>query len=289
MALQYNFVFDRKGGGHQLNNPYWEQWVSTLKPPEGSQLADGTYSAESCPGELRGDHQGRRILHQLVPGPLSLHNHRGQNQFIPENLQSFTSPIKNVPANPSLPDNQRDVQFTVNGQFQPELKLKPGQTEIWVLANISDFAYMPLRFTETATGNASEILHRGPGRQPLHAGAAACRRRRNLSRIPPASRYAIAVTMPKSGDLVLDMPPKDGVKGISEPGVLYTNNGTKNSPAVLGTATIDPKYISCTGRILHLPDPDPVARDPDIAARARRRRSSPARTSTPTRRSSIPR
>ena len=37
------------------------------------------------------------------------------------------------------------MQFTVNGQFQPELKLNPGQTEIWVLANISDFAYMPLR------------------------------------------------------------------------------------------------------------------------------------------------
>ena len=45
------------------------------------------------------------------------------------------------------------MQFTVNGQFQPELKIKPGQTEIWVFANISDIAYMTVRFTETATGN----------------------------------------------------------------------------------------------------------------------------------------
>ena len=62
--------------------------------------------------------------------------------------------------------------------------------------------------------------------------------------IPPGSRYAIAVTMPKSGDLVVDMPPGPGVKGIDEPGVLYTNNGTKDAPAVLGTVTIDPKYIA---------------------------------------------
>jgi FtsP/CotA-like multicopper oxidase with cupredoxin domain len=50
--------------------------------------------------------------------------------------------------------------------------------------------------------------------------------------------------MPRSGDLIVDMPPAPGVKGISEPGVLYTNNGTENSPAVLGTVTIDPKYIA---------------------------------------------
>ena len=28
------------------------------------------------------------------------------------------------------------------------------------------------------------------------------------------------------------------------PGVLYTNNGTKNTPAVLGTLTVDPKFLS---------------------------------------------
>jgi hypothetical protein len=45
-----------------------------------------------------------------------------------------------VPAYPSLPDYKRGVQFTVNSQFQPEIKSKAGQTEIWVLANVIDVA-----------------------------------------------------------------------------------------------------------------------------------------------------
>ena len=60
-------------------------------------------------------------------------------------------------ANPSLPDYQRDTQFTVNGLFEPSLKVKPGQTEIWVLANISDIAYMNVQLTETATGYHPKI------------------------------------------------------------------------------------------------------------------------------------
>ena len=41
MVLQYNYVFDRKGGLAQLNNANWPQFVSTLEPPKGSELADG--------------------------------------------------------------------------------------------------------------------------------------------------------------------------------------------------------------------------------------------------------
>ena len=43
MLLQYNFVFDRVGGLAQINNYTWPQWVSTIKPPEGDELAKGTY------------------------------------------------------------------------------------------------------------------------------------------------------------------------------------------------------------------------------------------------------
>jgi hypothetical protein len=43
MVLQYNYVFDRKGGLAQLGNPYWPQFVSTIKPPAGDALANGTY------------------------------------------------------------------------------------------------------------------------------------------------------------------------------------------------------------------------------------------------------
>src|SRR6185312_13841048 len=153
MALQYNFVFDRKGAGHQLNNPYWEQWVNTLKPPEGTQLADGTYPTNLAPVNFSETSKGAQFVTNWYAGPLSVQNKRGGNQFIPTNLQSFTSPSTNVPANPSLPDNQRDVQFTVNGQFQPQLKMTPGNTEIWAVANIRDIAYMPVRLPETATGN----------------------------------------------------------------------------------------------------------------------------------------
>ena len=49
------------------------------------------------------------------------------------------------------------MQFTVNGQFQPVIKSKAGQTEIWVLANVSDIAYTPVQLTETATGNHPKI------------------------------------------------------------------------------------------------------------------------------------
>lgn len=263
MALQYNFVFDRKGGGHELNNPYWEQWVSTLKPPEGNQLADGTYRPSLAPVNFSEATTGAEYFTNWYAGPLSPQNHRGQNQFIPQNLQSFTSPTKTVPADPSLPDNQRDVQFTVNGQFQPELKVKPGQTEIWVFANMSDIAYMPLRFTETATGNHPKFSIVGQDGNPYTQVQRPVDGDGTYLEIPPGSRYAIAVTMPKSGDLVVDMPPKEGVKGISEPGVLYTNNGTENSPAVLGTVTIDPKYISARDGFFTFPTQTLLRATPD--------------------------
>ncbi len=244
MALQYNFVFDRKGNGHQLNNPYWPQFVSTLKPPEGSQLADGTYSPSLAPVNFSATTKGSQYITNWYQGPLSPRNKRGGNQFIPTNLQSFTSPSTNVPANPSLPDNQRDVQFTVNGQFQPELKLKPGQTEIWALANISDIAYMPIRLTETATGNHPKFSIVGQDGNPYTQVQRPVDGDGTELFIPPGSRYAIAVTMPKTGDLVLEMPPMAGGKPVNADGVLYTNNGRKNSPAVLGTVNIDPKYLS---------------------------------------------
>ncbi len=244
MALQYNFVFDRRNGGHQLNNPYWEQWVSTLKPPEGNQLADGTYQPSLAPVNFSQTTKGAEYFTNWYAGPLSVHNHRGQNQFVPQNLQNFTSPSKTLPADPSKPENERDVQFTINGQFQPELKLKPGQTEIWVFANMSDIAFVPLRFTETATGNHPKFAIVGQDGNPYTQVQRPVDGDGTYLEIPPGSRYAIAVTMPRSGDLIVDMPPGQGVKGISEPGVLYTNNGTKNAPAVLGTVTIDPKYIA---------------------------------------------
>ncbi|WP_338886907.1 multicopper oxidase family protein [Rhodococcus sovatensis] len=244
MALQYNFVFDRKGSGTQLNDPNWPQYVSTLEPPTEQQLSDGTYRPSLAPVNFAETSEGAQYMTNWYTGPLSPDNHRGQNQFIPGNLQSFSSDTVDVPADPSLPDNQRDVQFTVNGGFQPELTAKPGQTEIWVLANISDFAYMPVQLTETATGNHPEFALVGQDGNPFGEVQRPVDGDGTRLVIPPGSRYSIAVTMPEDGELILEMPPLDGAKPVVNDGILYTNNGTDNPPATLGTVTVDPSIIS---------------------------------------------
>lgn len=244
MALQYNFVFDRRGSGAHLNDPSWSQFVSTLRPPAAHQLADGTYRPSLAPVNFAQTSPGTQYFTNWYSGPLSPDNHRGQTQFIPSNLQSFASDSTSIPANTGLPDNERDVQFTINGQFQPELKTKPGQTEIWVLANISDFAYMPVTLTETATGKHPKFAIVGQDGNPFTQVQPPVDGDGTRLVIPPGSRYAVAVTMPEHGDLVLEMPPVPGAKPVSNPGILYTNNGSDHPSAVLGTTSVDPSVIS---------------------------------------------
>lgn len=74
--------------------------------------------------------------------------------------------------------------------------------------------------------------------------------------IPPASRFAIAVTIPAEGDLVLEMPPRgDGAETITTSGVLYTSDGTPNPPAVLGSLSVPPAAISYVDGFFALPRP----------------------------------
>ena len=167
MALQYNFVFDRAGGLAQLNNLSWPQWVNTIIPPKAGELENGTYRPSLAPVNFKQSKLGTKYVTVWYAGPLSINNHRGQLGFIPSNLQQFTGADpkagSDVPANPSLPDYQRDVQLTVNGQFQPVIKSKAGQTEIWVLANVSDIAYINVQLTENGDWPASANHHRGAG------------------------------------------------------------------------------------------------------------------------------
>jgi FtsP/CotA-like multicopper oxidase with cupredoxin domain len=265
MAFQYNYVFDRKGKGHQLNNYSWPQFVSTLKPPEGSQLADGTYQPSLAPVNISETSMGAQYLTPWWAGPLSPHNNRGQTQFIPPNLMSFDSPTVKIPENDALPENERDVQFTVNGQFQPELKIKPGQTEIWAVANISDIGYMTVRLTETATGNHPKFAIVGQDGNPYTQVQRPVYGDGTTLSVPPGSRYAIAVTMPKEGDLVLEFPPNPQAKPLVLPGVVYTNNGTKNTPAVLGTLTVDPKYMSFADGFFVFPTQTLIHATPDTS------------------------
>ena len=249
MALQYNFVFDRAGGMAQLNNLSWPQWVSTIIPPKAGELENGTYRPLLAPVNFKQSKLGTKYFTAWYAGPLSINNHRGESQFIPSNLQQFTAADpkagSDVPVNPSLPDYQRDVQFTVNGQFQPVIKSKAGQTEIWVLANVSDIAYINVQLTETATGRHPPIAIVGQDGNPYTSVHYPPTDSGTRLLIPPASRFAIAVTIPAQGELVLEMPERGGdAKTITAPGVLYTNDGSDNPPAALGTLTALPSAVS---------------------------------------------
>jgi FtsP/CotA-like multicopper oxidase with cupredoxin domain len=256
MLLQYNYVFDRAGGLAQLNNPNWAQYVSTLKPPEGDALAKGIYRPLLVPTNFFDSKKGTQYATIWYTGTAdwnvgagSVPDSRGQFHFIPSNLQRFTAGPggsgQDVPADPSLPDYKRDVQFTVNGAFQPLIKSKAGQTEIWVLSNISDMAYFNVRLTETATGAHPKIAVIAQDGIPY--GEVHHPQWDDGTRlvIPPATRYAIAVTMPARGDLILEMPPRGGdTRTLSAPGILYTNDGTENPPATLGYLSVLPSAIS---------------------------------------------
>jgi len=248
MVLQYNFVFDRQGPNPQFNNANWPQFVSTLKPPAAGELAAGTYRPVLAPVNFAGSRKGTRYATVWYAGPLSINNMRGRFQFIPSNLQAFTAaagPDGNVPADRSLPDHLRDIQFTVNGQFQPVIRSKPGQTEIWVLANMSDMAYMSVRLTETATGRHPKIAIVGQDGNPSPLVRHPVEENGTRLVIPPASRFAIAVTMPDQGELVLEMFERGGgARTENAPGILYTNDGTENPPAVLGTLSVPPSAVS---------------------------------------------
>ncbi|MDD2858674.1 MAG: multicopper oxidase domain-containing protein [Candidatus Nanopelagicales bacterium] len=248
MALQYNYVFNRAGGQTVLNNAYWPANLSTLKKASAKALADGTYEPKLTPINFTDSKVGTQYFTAWYDGPLSVDNNRGVFQYMPSNLQSFTSADGKVviPANASLPESQRDVQYTVNGQFQPVIATPPGQTEIWVLGNFSDAAYMRVAVTKTTTGEAIPLTIVGQDGNPYTTVQAPAIGTDNTLLIPPATRYAIAVTMPAVGGLKLEMPPvaSGSSATTSNPGILYTNNGTRNSPAVTGRITVNPANVS---------------------------------------------
>lgn len=248
MALQYNFVFNRAGGQAVLNNPYWPSTVSTLKVPTPGELAKGTYRPLLTPINFPEARPGTTYLTEWWAGPLGIDNNRGMFQFMPSNLKGFRSTDGRVsqPANPGLPDAQRDLQYTVNGQFQPVISTPPGQTEIWALGNFSDAAYMRIAVQNTGTGQFVPLSVVGVDGNPLTTVQPALLDGGTTILIPPATRYSIAVTMPQVGGLRLVMPPYTGSNPVStrNPAVLYTNDGTPNPPAVLGDITVDPATIS---------------------------------------------
>ncbi|MBX3170217.1 MAG: multicopper oxidase domain-containing protein [Candidatus Eremiobacteraeota bacterium] len=247
MAIQYNMVCDRQGGQHQLNNPTYPMWVSTLRKPKPGQLESGSYQPQLAPVNFPETKAGTQFLSNWYAGNLSIDNNRSQFGFMPNNLLDFQAEDgQKIPANPGLPDAARDVQFTVNGQFQPKIVSRPGQTEIWNLANLSDLAYVRVRLTETAGGQHPPIVIVGQDGLPYPEVQVSREQNGTILSIPPASRYAIAVTIPQAGELVLDMPPAhDLQKDYVKPGVVYTSQGPGKPPTgKLGTLTLDHKFVS---------------------------------------------
>ncbi|KAF8056728.1 clpB2 [Scenedesmus sp. PABB004] len=249
MAIQYNTVFDRAcaRGRRILNNPYWNSGINTSVVPAPGELAAGTYRPLLTPINFLDSAKGTTFMTAWWAGNLSVNNNRGKFQWMPQSLQTFTDAKGNVVqrAQPNADPKLRDVQFTINGQFQPTVyDTQRGQTEIWVLANMADAAYAVVTLTETATGNHPVISIVGQDGNPRDdVGASFLDGGRRLV-LPPATRYAIAVTMPMQGDLVLEMPPLlvsewAQLKGqLSNLGILYVNDGTDNPPAQLGNISI---------------------------------------------------
>ena len=114
-----------------------------------------------------------------------------------------------------------------------------------MLANVSDFAYINVQLTETATGRHPPIAIVGQDGNPYTTVHYPPTDNGTRLLIPPASRFAIAVTIPAEGELILEMPEQGGgAKTLTAPGVLYTSNGTDNPPAMLGSLSVLPSAVS---------------------------------------------
>ncbi len=270
MAIQYNYVFNRKGGQTVLNNPFWPADLSTLNPQIpanqvanpppwlAAKLADGTYEPSLAPINFLDSPVGTQFFTAWWVGKLSVDNNRGIFQYLPSNLQTFTGNDGTVvPVNPALPDDQRDLQYTVNGQFQPVISTPPGQTEIWVLGNFTDAGYVRVRIVNTATGNPIPLVMVGkdgnpvPNIQPTWEGDG------TVFLLEPATRVAFAVTMPQVGGLRLEMPSYTATGGtlqtpIENVGILYTNAGGKYS-AVVGNISVSPDHVSYMDGFFYYP------------------------------------
>lgn len=230
LAIQYNDVFGRDVGLSTLNFPTVQPW-------------------------------------NLTEAPIGAHyvNVPGSSGYTANNLFSFSGSFSNgdpatIDANPALPESGRNTQFTINGQFQPTLQAARGQTEVWSLANISDVAYARLRLTNTADGTHPAIVVLGQDGITYTRATLAPLEDGTVLLMPPATRFVIAVTMPESGDLILEMPPDPSFGapvafgGSSASFVVPGPGGIgKQVVTAQGTATLDPSAISYSNGFNYFP------------------------------------
>lgn len=252
MGLQTNFVAGRDAGMNEMTYTSWTQMINTWETPKDGAIESGDYTPIAAPVNFPDSPAGTTFKTNWFAGPLSAKNKRGAFQFMPQNLINFTSAdsSRTSPAEPDYPDHLRDVQYTVNGQFQPELRVAPGQTEIWVIANIGSQSYMNVGVRNTATGELEQLRVLATDGNPVPEVLSGNGADGTTYLLPSASRVAIAVTMPEVGGLQLELPPVAGpAKAHTQPletdGVLYTSNGDGSTPrGVVGTVSIDPAHVN---------------------------------------------
>lgn len=246
MALQMNFVPNRAGGQYYLGYMAWPQMLNTKADPAPGALADGSYQPLLAPVNFPDSATGTTFKTNWFSGPLTAKNKRGAFQFMPQNLIDFTGddPSLRSPADPSYPDQLRDIQFTVNGQFQPVIEAAPGQTEVWNLANIGSQAYMNIAVRNSATKELVPLRVLGRDGNPDPAVGTGMGRNGTTYLLAPASRVTLAVTMPQTGGVELVMPPLEGpdaqhTQPLSTRGILYTKTGDNKVSGQLGTVSVD--------------------------------------------------
>jgi FtsP/CotA-like multicopper oxidase with cupredoxin domain len=251
MALQMNVVPNRAGGQHYLGYPAWPQMLNTKADPAPGALADGSYRPLLTPVNFTDSAPGTTFKTNWFSGPLIPENKRGAFQFMPQSLIDFVGDDPSVvsPADRSHPDRLRDVQLTVNGQFQPVIEAAPGQTEVWNLANIGSQAYMNIGIRNTATKELVQLRVLGRDGNPDPAVGTGMARGGATYLLPPASRVTLAVTMPKAGGLELVLPSLEGpdarhTQPLSTRGILYTNTGDNTVSAQLGTVSVDTANVN---------------------------------------------
>jgi FtsP/CotA-like multicopper oxidase with cupredoxin domain len=246
MALQMNFVPNRAGGQHYLGYMAWPQMLNTKADPAPGALADGSYQPLLTPVNFPDSAPGTTFKTNWFSGPLVPQNKRGAFQFMPQNLIDFVGddPSVTSPADLSYPDHLRDIQLTVNGQFQPVIEAAPGQTEVWNLANIGSQAYMNIGIRDTATKELVPLRVLGRDGDPDPAVGTGMARGGTTYLLAPASRVTLAVTMPQAGGVELVLPPLEGpdakhTQPLSTRGILYTNTGDNKVAGQLGTVSVD--------------------------------------------------
>ncbi len=191
---------------------------STSSRAERRRAGEGHLPSAADADQFHRVEEGSAVLHRLVCGTADW-NRAGQSQprAVPFHSEQFAALHrqagggKDVPADPALPEYKRDMQFTVNGpvpagdqeQGRADRDLGALQCQRHRLHATSSLRKRQRAITPRSPSSARTGIPYPKVHYPVYGDG-------TRLVIPPATRYAIAVTMPDEGDLILEMPPRGG-------------------------------------------------------------------------------